>query len=127
MCYAHSDKEHGWCGTCKSDAEEGERGYCAYYSDDTPENSPENDPRENTIVKTNENWGFCSPTCATKWDYAAKLLSETKITILTDDECRVFANEESELMFSAGMSIVKSLSFLLLKILFSINILCERY
>ena len=90
QCYAHSDKAHGWCGTCNPDAKRGERGYCPLtgYNDEA-----EDDPRENTIVKTNQNWGFCSPTCSPAHDYFTKILQETKITILTDKECKVFAND----------------------------------
>ena len=101
QCYAHSDKRHGWCGTCNPDAERGERGYCPVTGSEA-----EDDPRENTIVKTNQNWGFCSPSC-THDDYFAKTLQETRITILTDDECKVFTNDTNlelgdSLKFVAG-------------------------
>ena len=101
QCYAHADRTHGWCGTCNPDAEEGERGYCPVVGSEA-----EDDPRENTIVKTNQNWGFCSPSC-THDDYFAKTLQETRITILTDDECKVFTNDTNlelgdSLKFVAG-------------------------
>ena len=107
QCYAPSDKRHGWCGTCNPDAERGERGYCPFTGS---EDEAEDDPRENTIVKTNQNWGFCSPSCSQDYsqEYFAKTLQETMITILTDEECKVFANDTNfepgeSLKFVAGM------------------------
>ena len=38
---------------------------------------------------TSQNWGFCSSSCSFD-DYFAKVLQETKITVLTDNECKVF-------------------------------------
>ena len=104
QCYAYSDKRHGWCGTCNPDAKRGERGYCPFTGS---EDKAEDDPRENTMVKTNQNWGFCSQSCSHD-DYFAKTLQETRITILTDDECKVFTNDTifdigDSLKFVAGM------------------------
>ena len=41
------------------------------------------------MVLTSQNWGFCSSSCSFD-DYFAKVLQETKITVLTDNECKVF-------------------------------------
>lgn len=106
QCYAHLGQSRGWCGTCNPDAARGERGYCPYTGSDE---EAENDPYENTIVKTNKNWGFCSSSCPSlpSYDYFSKTLQETKITILTDEECKVFANDTNlepgeSLKFVAG-------------------------
>jgi len=109
QCYAHSALDHsanshGWCGTCNPDAAIGERGYCPYTGS---EDEAENDSKENTIVQTNRNWGFCSPFCSPDYDYFTKTLQETTITILTDEECKVFANDTNlelreSLKFVAG-------------------------
>ena len=93
------DKAHGWCGTCNPDASEGERGYCPYY----PDEEPEDDEEQNTIVKTSKNWGFCSASCMVD-DYYSRKLQETKITVLKDKECNIFANEDSGLNFVAGIT-----------------------
>ena len=93
QCYSHRDYSrgwHGWCGTCNPDAARGERGYCPFTGS---EDEAEDDSRENTIVKTNQNWGFCSPSCSPNYKFFAKTLQETKITILTDEECKVFVND----------------------------------
>ena len=91
------DKQNGWCGTCNPEAYEGERGYCpadqASLADDI------ND--ENTIVYTSKKWGFCSEECSTNNDFA-KNLQETKITILNNNDCKLFSNGDLGLEFRAG-------------------------
>ena len=91
------DKQNGWCGICNPEAYEGERGYCppemASFADDI------ND--ENTIVYTSKKWGFCSEECSTNNDFA-KNLQETKITILNNNDCKLFSNGDLGLEFRAG-------------------------
>ena len=95
-CYNSVDKMYGWCGTCNPDAHPGERGYCSMYEEDI-----EDIKRENTIVKTSKHWGFCSELCSPS-DQFAHQLQETKLIVLNDDDCKVFATEESGLEFIPG-------------------------
>ena len=97
-CYQEIDKQHGWCGTCNPNAQEGERGYC--------DGEVHEDNHENTIVKTSKNWGFCSDLCSSH-DHFTRKLQETKLTILKDEECKVFANDDLlNLEFVAGTAIL---------------------
>ena len=96
-CYQRQN-EHGWCGTCNSKSEEGKRGHCPIGV--SADNSPR---RENTIVKLDANWGFCSKLCTDLIGMFPKRLQETKITIMRDKECELFADEESGLEYTAGM------------------------
>ena len=99
-CYQKLNVHHGWCGTCDPDAEEGQRGFCPDYAEYTDDSK-----RENTIVKKNKNWGFCSELCTDLVNQYAKTLQETKITILKDKECKIFAPQTSYLEFRAGKTI----------------------
>ena len=96
-CYQKRNEDHGWCGTCNPNVEEGGRGFCPDFAEDTEDNS-----RENTIVKRDKNWGFCSKLCTDIMTQFTRTLQETKLTILKDKDCKVFAPDESQLEFKAG-------------------------
>ena len=96
-CYYKTPNMHGWCGTCIARAGEGERGYCPIGE------SADDVRKENTIVKLDANWGFCSKLCTDLVGIFPKQLQETKITIMKDKECNIFADEESGLEFTPGM------------------------
>ena len=112
ICYSFRDREYGWCGTCNLKAKEGERGHCPNeYGTYIHEEVPENNKEENTKVHVAENWGFCSSSCTVD-DHFTKVLQETKITVLTDNECKVFEKdsdledyetEDSDQLYIPGM------------------------
>ena len=71
---------YGWCGVCLKNATAFSYGYCPL--------PPEPLPTEKkfiTRVKRAKNWGFCSDRCNT--DHKAHNLKETKLTVLTIDDC----------------------------------------
>ena len=103
-CYPKLDVVLGWCGTCNPEAKvPGERGYCDPGDGGIPFPG-DNDGRENTIVKRDANWGFCSKLCSPDIDLFPKTLQETKLTVLKDDECDIFNNDQ--LQFTPGVSLI---------------------
>ena len=99
-CYYKTPTKHGWCGTCKANTEEGERGYCPTYE------PADNTKKENTIVKLDSNWGFCSKLCDNLVSDTPTQLQETKVTIMEDSECKIFTEPlEFELDFTPSMPI----------------------
>ena len=82
--YSSTPSQHGWCGTCKTDndADKGKEGYCDWSGDKKGTQS------EIMRPTSKKDWGWCSRTC-NNFD-AAKTLQETKLDLLTLNQCSDF-------------------------------------
>ena len=76
---------YGWCGVCKKNAKMWEYGYCPEFGL-TQEN--DTDTGIITRAKRAKDWGFCSPLCDSQ--SLSQHLMETKLDILTPEECNKF-------------------------------------
>jgi len=89
-CYSPVNLEKtGWCGVCKTGANEGEEGFC---DGDMTRNDQENRDNDDeiTVVKEGSNWGYCSKECAAILsgnEDQTSTLKETNLNIFTRAEC----------------------------------------
>ena len=85
--YSSTPSQHGWCGTCKTDddADKGKEGYCDWNGD---KNGTQSEIMRPTSKK---DWGWCSRTCNNF--NVARTLQETKLDLLTLNQCSDFDSE----------------------------------
>ena len=84
--------ENGWCGTCyPGERKPGEPGYCDRYNEGL-EKDNDVEMSNPTLVK---NWGWCRGICQQKGPTNSDVLMETKIDILSKDECADLASDLS--------------------------------
>ena len=76
--------ENGWCGTCyQGDLNPGQEGYCDKYKADTELGTDEEMGRPTH----DKNWAWCRSTCQDVRPNLSKSLQETKLDLLTPEQC----------------------------------------
>jgi hypothetical protein len=87
--YSSRPSQHGWCGTCKTDDErnKGKEGYCDWSATEKGTQS------EIMRPTSKKDWGWCSRTCSNFGQNAARTLQETKLDLLTLNQCSDFDSE----------------------------------
>ena len=84
-CYSTKASNHGWCGTCYpgGDRKAGQEGYCDKYRGGTEKGTD----KEMGRPGFDQNWGWCRATCQNLHHSLASQLQETKLDILTSQQC----------------------------------------
>ncbi|XP_040580123.1 uncharacterized protein [Lepeophtheirus salmonis] len=98
ICYRLENNGHGWCGSCRRDAQENEVGYCTAFDDYQMEDETM------TEVSPTQDWGFCSKQCSAIQLEATKLM-EINLVALRKRECNLLISNSETLQYDKDKEI----------------------